>query len=54
MAVHKVDEEVEIENVNVARRIWEGAAIVTRMETGRISEEITVHRDRTIATMQRL
>jgi len=54
MAVHKVEEEVEVEDVDVAGRIWVGAAIVTRMETVRISEASDVHRGQTITTMPRL
>ena len=54
VAVHKVEEELEMEDVDVARRIWEGAAIVTRMEIARISEAISGHQNQTIATMPRL
>ena len=32
VALHKVEGEVEMEDVDVASRIWEGAAIVTHME----------------------
>ena len=54
VAVHKVEGDVEMEDVDVASRIWEGVAIVTCMGTARISEEIAVRRDRAIKTMPRL
>ena len=54
MAVHEVKEEVDMEDVDVLSRICVGAAIVTHMETVRISEESAVQRDQTIATIPRL
>ena len=54
VAVYKLEEEVEVEDVDLARGIWEGAAIVTRMATTRILEAITGYWDQTTATMQRL
>ena len=52
--VHKVEEEVEMEVVDAASRIWEGEDVVTLMENSRILEVIAGHRDPTIATMPRL
>ena len=54
VAVHKVEEEAEVKDVDVARIIWEGAVIGTRMVTARMSEAIVGHQDRTTATMQHL
>ena len=52
--VHKVKEEVDMEAMDVASRIWKGTAIVTRIETARISEVIVGHRDPTIVRMPHL
>ena len=54
MDVHTVEEEVDMEAMDVANRIWEGGIITTCMATARIWEAPVGTRDQLINTKQLL
>ena len=54
MAMRKIENKEEMEDVDVATKIWEGAAIATRMATAHILEALAEHRGQHITTKRRL